>query len=64
MLKDYPDVLTVKQLAEILGIGMNTAYKLINSKTIGSLRVGTKILVPKSCVSDYLNSARYHVNEQ
>ena len=64
MLKDYPDVLDVKQVAKILGIGINLAYKLINSKQIGSLRIGSKIIVPKICVSDYLNSARYHVAEQ
>lgn len=62
MLKDYPDVLTVKQVAQVLGICENSAYQLIRDKAIGSRRVGRKIIVPKSCVHDYLNSARYSVS--
>lgn len=62
MLRDYPDVLTVKQVAEVLGVCENSVYRLINSKAIGSKRVGRKILVPKLCVSDYLTSARYTVS--
>lgn len=64
MLKDYPDVLTVKQVSEILGIGENAAYKLVNGHMIGSRRVGRRILVPKVCLIDYLNSARYTVPQQ
>ena len=60
-LKDYPDVLTVQQVAEILGIGKNTAYQLINDHVIGCRRIGRSIRVPKSCLIDYLNSARYTV---
>ena len=64
MLNEYPDVLTVKQVAEILHIGLNSAYKLVNEQTIGSRRVGTKFIVPKVCLTDYLNSARYLVSKQ
>lgn len=64
MLKDYPDVLTVKEVAKILGIGINSAYKLINEHTIGSRRIGRKIIIPKVCLVDYLNSARYLISEQ
>lgn len=62
MLKDYPDVLTVKQVAEILNICENSVYRLIRDKQIGSRKVGRKILVPKVCITDYLNSARYTVS--
>ena len=34
MLNDYPDILTVEQLSEILGIGINAAYRLVNDGTI------------------------------
>lgn len=61
MLKEYPDVMTVKQVAEALGIGKNKAYELINLHIIGSIRVGQRILVPKQCLVDYLESARYNV---
>ena len=35
MLKEYPDVLTVEQVAQILNIGINAAYRLVNSHEIG-----------------------------
>ena len=58
MLRDYPDVLTVKQVGRILGIGLNSAYRLVKEKQIGCIRVGKRILIPKVCVADYLTSAR------
>ena len=58
MLRDYSDVLTVKQVADILGIGLNSAYRLVKEKQIGCIRVGKRILIPKVCVADYLTSAR------
>lgn len=61
MFKNYPDVLTVKQLAEALGIGKNKAYELINNHVIGSKRIGRKILIPKGCLIDYLQSASYNI---
>jgi len=59
-LKDYPDVLTVLQLAQVLGIGKNAAYALVQAGTVGHLKVGRKYLVPKRCVIDFLNSSRYN----
>ena len=61
MLNKYPDVLTVEQLAEVLQIGKNSAYKLVNNRIIGHIKIGRKTLIPKSCVIDYLESARYNV---
>lgn len=61
MFKEYPDVLTVEQMAHALGIGLNSAYRLVKERQIGSVRVGKKILIPKVCVLDYLVSARYTV---
>lgn len=62
MLKDFPDVLTVPQVAEILGVCPKTVYQLIHSKAIGSCRIGRIIKIPKVCVADYLNGARYKVS--
>lgn len=61
MLHAYPDVLTVRQLAQILGIGQNAAYQLVSSGSIGYKRIGKNIRIPKVCVVDYLNSARYAI---
>lgn len=62
MLSKYPDVLTVQQLAEILRIGINKAYELINHHVIGCKRIGRKIIIPKACLVDYLESSRYNIS--
>lgn len=56
MFNSYPDVLTVEQLAKALDIGLNTAYMLVRSKKILSVRVGKQIRVPKSALLKFLNS--------
>lgn len=61
MFHEYPDILTVHQLAQALGISANSAYKLVHQREIGCKRVGRKILVPKQCLIDYVRSAHYTV---
>lgn len=61
MLNKYPDVLNVKQLAEALGIGINKAYELVHLRVIGSKKIGKRILIPKMCLIDYLESSRYNI---
>lgn len=63
MFKDYPDILTVPQIAEILGISKNTAYQMVKRGEIGSKHIGRKIKVPKVCLIDYVISARYTVSK-
>lgn len=63
MFNDYPDVMTPKQVAEALGLGLNSIYQLIKDKTIGVCRVGRKILIPKLCLIDFVKSARYNTSE-
>lgn len=62
MFNEYPDVLTVAQLAKALGIGKNTAYKLVNTKEIASIEIGKRKLIPKTYLLDYVNRARYNIN--
>lgn len=61
MFNQYPDVLTITQLAEALHIGKNKAYELVNNKTIGHRRVGKSIRIPKACLIDYVQASRYTV---
>lgn len=63
MFKEYPDVLTVRQVSEALGIGINSAYRLVHERSIGYKKIGKKILVPKTCLLDYVQSARYTVSD-
>ena len=44
MLEEYPDILTPPQEAmEILGIGKNLFYRLLNQGTIPAKRIGGKV---------------------
>ena len=61
MLNEYPDVLTVKQVAEILRVSKGTVYDMIHRHEIGCKHIGRKIIVPKSCVVTFLKSAQYSV---
>lgn len=54
MLSQYDAVLSVKELQEILNIGRNTAYALLNSGAIPSLRIGKKWRIPRDAVLHYL----------
>lgn len=53
---DLPLVLSVDDLARVLGIGKNTAYDLVRSGRIKSLRVGHQIRVSKSALLDFLGA--------
>ena len=54
ILDDYNDVLTIPELAKILRVGRNTAYNLVNSGEIKSVRVRNQIRIPKSSILEYL----------
>ena len=54
-LKEYPDVLTTKDIQNILGISGKTAFRLLHSGQIISIGVGRNFQVPKI----YLVSLQY-----
>lgn len=56
MLKNYKDILSVEDLCEILSIGKNTAYRLLKSGEIKSVRIGKVYKIPKDSVTKYLRS--------
>ena len=54
LLNQYPPVLCLKQLSEILAISHNTAYELVRSEKIHSVRIGRVYRIPLEAVIDYL----------
>lgn len=56
MLDDMPDVLSVKELYDVLPLGMNTVRELVRSGAIRSIKVGSRYIVPKKAVIDFLNN--------
>ena len=57
MLKNYKDILSVEELCEILSIGKNTAYRLLRSGEIKSVRIGKVYKIPKECLIKYLKKS-------
>ncbi len=55
MFEDYPDVVEVTQLREILGgISKRLAYQLLTSGKVHSVRIGRAYKSPKTSVIEYL----------
>ena len=52
---DLPLTLRIEELMPILGVGRNTAYELVRSGQIRSIRVGRQLRVPKDAILDFLN---------
>ena len=55
-LDELPLALRVEDLMPILGIGRNTAYALVRSGQIRSVKVGRQIRVPKDAVMEFLGA--------
>lgn len=53
-LHELPVTLRVEDLMPILGIGRNTAYELIRSGQIRSVRIGRQIRIPRDALLEFL----------
>ena len=51
---ELPLTLRVEDLMPILDIGRNTAYELVRSGKIRSIRIGSQLRIPKDALQDYL----------
>lgn len=54
MLENYELVLLPEEAAEILRIGMNQIYKILNSGELNAYRVGRSWRIPKESIIKYL----------
>ena len=55
-LDDLPVTLRVEELMPILGIGRNTAYALVRSGRLRSIRVGRQVRIPKNALIEFLEN--------
>lgn len=61
MQKEYsrlPLLLTVSDLAGVLGVSRSTAYVLISGGSIRCIRVGNSIRIPRSALVDYIEGTQ------
>lgn len=54
--KDYPDILSFKQLMEILQLGKSKSYELIRGHKIEAIKIVREYKIPKQSLIKYLNS--------
>lgn len=63
MFSDYPDIMSVNDLRNALGVGRTKAYELISSGEIKSIKVGKSIKIPKVALLDYIFQSDYNTEE-
>lgn len=56
---ELPLLLTVEDLMPILGIGRNTAYELVRTGQIFSIRIGRQLRIPKQALIDFVNKGQH-----
>lgn len=53
--EQLPLMLSVPEIAAVLGISRAAAYELARSKDFPSLRIGTRIVIPKDKFINWIN---------
>ena len=56
-IQDLPLVLKVKDIMDLLAVSHNTAYDLVRSGQIKSIKVGKTYRIPRAAVEEYLRCA-------
>lgn len=55
-LSELRDIITIKDVCEVLGIGRNTAYRLLQNDEISSKRIRRKYIIPRQSLEIYIRS--------
>ena len=65
LFSEYPDVVTIKEISKMLGLGIRNTYKLVSDGKLHSLNCCKKIMVTKVEVINYvLQSAQQRDDNQ
>ena len=59
MFDQYPDVVTIEELQEMLGIGRGLAYDLVNSGKIKGVKVGRGWRIGKKAVEQFMMQQKW-----
>lgn len=59
MFEEYGDMLTVDEVAEILGIGKNAAYEIFRSGDMHCFMLKGRWKIPKESVIEYVRSKAF-----
>ena len=64
MFTEYPDLVNIIQLKNMLNIGINLAYRLVRDNTINSIKIGREYKIPKRNVIAYITKLNQAVINQ
>ena len=56
MFDNYDDILTVAEVMELLYVGKNTVYRLLQDGELRGFRIGKVWRIPKACLEQYIIS--------
>ncbi len=57
---DYPDILNVSDLQELLGIGRKQAYELVHSGQFHVIKVGKRIKISKNILINWIEGDNHY----
>jgi excisionase family DNA binding protein len=58
--EDYPDILNVSDIQELLGIGRKQAYELVHSGKFHVIHVGKRIKVSKNVLINWIEGGSHY----
>ena len=59
MFEQYPDIVSINHVMEMLNIGKTTAYSLLKANQIRHVKIGRKYIVPKKSIIDFVSVPCY-----
>lgn len=57
MLEEYSDILTTEEACEVLRVGHNALYELLNSGKLQAYRNGRVWRIPKESIKTYIHES-------
>ena len=61
MFPEYPDIVTFRQLREMLGISSQIAYDLIADGEVQAIKIGNSFKIPKVSVINFVTEEKKEV---
>ena len=61
MFPEYPDIVTVRQLRDMLGISRQLAYDLIADGEVQAIKIGNSFKIPKASVINFVTEEKKEV---
>lgn len=56
MLNQYNDIMSATDIAEVLCIGKNRVYELLENKSLKGFRIGRVWKIPKESLQEYITN--------